>query len=195
MGDAAPDRSEVAHLQVADALGALPDRGQRRAFESFARSSSAQVVRAPMRSSPSRTSTPRRSSREMSTTTDGRAIRSFMTGSERLAAGESLRVLLCEELERMGRGRSRARSASAQGSRGRSDGSNRLHDRLVAGAAAEVAAQRAPDLVVARRGLREQVGGGEDHPRRAEAALQAVVLHEGALQRVQLAVGASPRSS
>ena len=43
-------------------------------------SSSSQVVSGPMWSSPSRSSTPRSSSREMSTTSDGRAMRSFITG-------------------------------------------------------------------------------------------------------------------
>ena len=43
--------------------------------------SSTQVVSGPMCSSPSRSSTPRSASREMSTTSDGRAIRSFITGT------------------------------------------------------------------------------------------------------------------
>ena len=47
---------------------------------SSALASSLQVVSGPMCSAPSRSSMPRSSSREMSTTSDGRATRSFMTG-------------------------------------------------------------------------------------------------------------------
>src|SRR2546428_8898964 len=64
-----------------------------------------------------------------------------------------------------------------------------LDDVLVAGAAAEVALERLPHLVLARRGiLLEQGHGGEHHPRGAEAALQRVLLVEGLLDRVQLPV-------
>src|SRR5215468_7210432 len=67
---------------------------------------------------------------------------------------------------------------------GRLDG---LHDVLVAGAAADVAADRPPDLLLARVVvLGEQRGGDEHHPRRAEAALQGVLLVERGLDRVQL---------
>src|SRR5215218_2568789 len=52
-----------------------------------------------------------------------------------------------------------------------------LHDRLVAGAAAEVAVDRPADVVVRGVGLAsEQVERRHEHPRRAEAALEAVVL-------------------
>ncbi len=37
----------------------------------------------------------------MSTTSDGRAMRSFMTGNERLPAGDGLGVGLAEQLERV----------------------------------------------------------------------------------------------
>src|ERR671936_740406 len=64
-----------------------------------------------------------------------------------------------------------------------------LDDVLVAGAAAEVALEPAPDLVlgqpVAVRS--EEFDAGHDHPRRAEAALEGVALPERLLQRMQLA--------
>src|SRR5262245_66651490 len=56
---------------------------------------------------------------------------------------------------------------------------DRLDDVHVAGAAAQVAADAPPDLVLARvRVLTEQPGGLHDHPRGAEAALQAVLVPE-----------------
>src|SRR5437667_7125475 len=65
-----------------------------------------------------------------------------------------------------------------------------LDDVLVAGAAADVALEPAPDL-----GLRqpvavraEELDAGHDHPRRAKAALERVVLPEGLLQWMELAV-------
>ena len=68
--------------------------------------------------------------------------------------------------------------------RGRAD---RGHDVLVAGTAADVALDRVADLVVGRVAVAgEQVGRGHDHARRAEAALQAVLLPEGGLERVEL---------
>ena len=79
MHDAPADRPEVAHLEVADPARALGDRLEARACERIA-ASVAQVVSGPMCTAPSRSSTPRSSSREMSTTSDGRAIRSFITG-------------------------------------------------------------------------------------------------------------------
>src|SRR5712691_5587817 len=63
-----------------------------------------------------------------------------------------------------------------------------LNDIDVAGAAAQIAFQRELDLVV--RGIRvllQQVHGLHDHAGRAEAALQAVLLPETLLHRVQLA--------
>src|SRR5690242_6209750 len=64
-----------------------------------------------------------------------------------------------------------------------------LDDVHVAGAAAEVALEAPPDLLVVRvRVLREQVGRGHDEARRAVAALQAVLVPECLLDRVELAV-------
>src|SRR4051812_27798809 len=62
---------------------------------------------------------------------------------------------------------------------------DRRDDVVVAGAAADVALDGVTDLVVAGIGVaREQVGRGHDHSRRAEAALEAVLLPEGLLERV-----------
>src|SRR5690242_19533507 len=67
---------------------------------------------------------------------------------------------------------------------------HRLDDVLVAGAAAQVARQRPADLFLARvRVLVEQLLGGQHHPRRAEAALEPVLLPKALLKRVQLAGG------
>src|SRR6059036_3419349 len=72
-------------------------------------------------------------------------------------------------------------------------GPNRGDDVLVAGAAAEIALERVPDLGVARmRVLTQQVGGGHDHSRGAEPALQSVFVPERLLQGVQPAVRAEP---
>src|SRR5690606_37388963 len=66
---------------------------------------------------------------------------------------------------------------------------DRLHDVLVASAAAEVALQPVANLLFGRiRVALEQVGRGHDHAGRAVAALQAVLLPEAFLDRVQLAV-------
>ena len=70
---------------------------------------------------------------------------------------------------------------------------DRLDDVLVAGAAAQVARQREADLVLGGvRVLGEQRLRGEHHPRRAEAALEAVLLREPLLDRVQLARRTEP---
>src|SRR3990172_2445167 len=60
-------------------------------------------------------------------------------------------------------------------------------DLLVAGAAAEVALQAVPDLLVAwvRMPL-EDLQRGQHHPRRAEAALQPMLLPEALLDGVEL---------
>src|SRR5437867_265455 len=64
---------------------------------------------------------------------------------------------------------------------------NGLHNVLVAGAPAAVAGDRPPDLVLRRVGvLLEERCGREHHAGRAEAALQAVLLVEPLLNRVQL---------
>ena len=64
------------------------------------------------------------------------------------------------------------------------------HDVLVAGAAAQVAFQAVADLLGRGIGrVLQQFVGGEDHPRRAEPALQAVLVPERFLDRVQRAGG------
>src|SRR5579859_1017987 len=71
----------------------------------------------------------------------------------------------------------------------RGAGLHGLHDAVVAGAAAQVAVEPLADLVLGRPGLvLEEVDRREDHARRAEAALQTVVLAKSLLHRVQLAV-------
>src|SRR5262245_42499093 len=74
---------------------------------------------------------------------------------------------------------------SAHAGRTRADS---LDDVVIAGAPAQVALEPVPDLVLAgiRRPL-AQVGRTHDHARRAEPALQAVVLVERGLHRVELA--------
>ena len=63
----------------------------------------------------------------------------------------------------------------------------RPDDLLVPGAAAQVAAQRDADLVLARlRALGQQRGRGDQHARRAEAALDAALGDDVALQRVRI---------
>src|SRR5215468_9377789 len=74
---------------------------------------------------------------------------------------------------------------SAHAGRTRAHG---LDDVVVAGAPAQVALEPVPDLVLA--GIRHplaQVGRAHDHARRAEPALQAVVLAERGLHRMELA--------
>src|SRR5437870_4039285 len=64
-----------------------------------------------------------------------------------------------------------------------------LDDVLVAGAAAEIALERAANLLLARRRvLVQQAHRREHHPGRAVAALQRVLLVERLLHRVELAV-------
>src|SRR5262249_19675703 len=60
-------------------------------------------------------------------------------------------------------------------------------DVLVARAAADVPGERPADLLLRRVGVLLQQGGArEHHPWRAEAALEAVLLVEALLNRVQL---------
>src|SRR2546426_6117760 len=68
---------------------------------------------------------------------------------------------------------------------------DRLDDVDVTGAATEVPADPLPDLLVARVGvLAEEPSGLHDHARRAEPALQAVLIPERLLERVEVrAVG------
>src|SRR5215471_5865079 len=66
---------------------------------------------------------------------------------------------------------------------------HRLDDVDVARAAAQVARDRVADLILAGvLVLLQQRAAGHHHAGRAEAALQAVLLHEAFLDRVQLAV-------
>ena len=66
---------------------------------------------------------------------------------------------------------------------------NRSDDVLVAGAAAEVALEPEAHLLLAGiRVLLEQVDGAHDHARRAVAALEGVLLVEGTLHGMELAV-------
>src|SRR5207248_2520953 len=63
-------------------------------------------------------------------------------------------------------------------------------DVLVAGAAAQVAGQRPAHVLLGRVGvLVEERLGGQHHARRAEPALQTVLLPEALLQRMKLAGG------
>src|ERR1700759_90220 len=65
---------------------------------------------------------------------------------------------------------------------------DRFHDVLVAGTAAQVARYRPPDVFLGRVGVAvEQFLGRHHHARRAEPALEAVLLPEPLLEWVQLA--------
>ena len=68
---------------------------------------------------------------------------------------------------------------------------HRLDDVLVAGAAAQIGREHVEQILVADVGLAlEHADRQHQEARRAEAALQAVVIHEGLLHRMQLvAVG------
>src|SRR5919201_1563573 len=64
-----------------------------------------------------------------------------------------------------------------------------LHDAVIAGASAQHRRQRVPDVLLARPRVRlEEIERRHQHPRRAEPALQAVVLAECLLERMELAV-------
>src|SRR5581483_1335428 len=64
---------------------------------------------------------------------------------------------------------------------------DRCDDILIAGAAAQIAAQPFADLQLARiRNLLQERFGGEENSRRAKAALQSVQLPEFFLKRMQL---------
>src|SRR5579883_2375885 len=70
---------------------------------------------------------------------------------------------------------------------------HRLDDLLIAGAPAELARERKPDLLARWSRVRvQQCLGREDHPGRADAALQAAVPHELLLQRMQTTVTREP---
>src|SRR5689334_14079560 len=68
-------------------------------------------------------------------------------------------------------------------------GAHGLHDVLVAGATAEVSFEAVADLVVSRvRIALEQLLRGHDHAGRAVSALEAVLIPEGFLDGMQVAV-------
>src|SRR3546814_10902609 len=68
-------------------------------------------------------------------------------------------------------------------------GHHGLDDVVVAGAAADVAFQLVANGILVRvRMALHEVDGAHDHDRRAEAALQGMMLAEGFLHRMQLAV-------
>src|SRR5437667_2130517 len=72
-------------------------------------------------------------------------------------------------------------------------GLDRVDDLRVAGAAAEVAFERVPDLFTLRSRIAlEEDQRGQQHPRRAEAALHRAVAHERVLQRVEPPVALEP---
>src|SRR5262249_38299577 len=72
-------------------------------------------------------------------------------------------------------------------------GHHRLDDVVVAGAPAKVALEPVADFLLRRpRTALEEIDGGHDHPRRAETALQPVVLLERGLHRVEQAVLRQP---
>src|SRR5450755_809498 len=78
-------------------------------------------------------------------------------------------------------------SACRLGSELRSGPEHGFNDVLVTGAAAQVARQRPADFFLGRIRIDiEQRLGGHHHARRAEPALQAVLLLEALLQRMQL---------
>src|SRR5215204_1114765 len=63
---------------------------------------------------------------------------------------------------------------------------NRLHDALIPGAAAEVARDGLPDLLLARLArLHEEIEGRQHKARGTKAALQTVLVPEGLLDRMQ----------
>src|SRR3984957_1288082 len=68
--------------------------------------------------------------------------------------------------------------------------SDRFHDIVVAGAAADIAFEAVADrvFVKVRAQSIDEVDGGHDHARRAEAALQPVIVLESLLHGMELAV-------
>ena len=86
------------------------------------------------------------------------------------------------------------RAVSAALPHGLGAGRDRLHDVVVAGAAADIAFELVADgLLVELVALAvHHIDRRHDHARRAEAALQAVVLAEGLLHRMQRAVRRRP---
>src|SRR5688572_28196672 len=73
-------------------------------------------------------------------------------------------------------------------------GEDRLHDVVVAGAAAEIAFQLVTNglLVEPAAVAADHVDGRHDHARRAEAALQAMMLAESGLDGMQMVAFRQP---
>jgi hypothetical protein len=68
---------------------------------------------------------------------------------------------------------------------------NGLHNVLVAGAAAKISLESVPDVFLGRvRIAGEQLMRSHNHTRRAEPALQSMLLPESLLEGVEIAVGA-----
>src|SRR6516225_402553 len=68
-----------------------------------------------------------------------------------------------------------------------------VDDVLVSGAAADVALEPVANLLFAGSGVTvDNLLGGHDHPRSAESALEAVLVPEGFLYRIELAVVCQP---
>src|ERR1700716_4174020 len=87
-----------------------------------------------------------------------------------------------EDRARAARSRARALQALCRVERG-------VDDALIAGAAAQIARDRDPHLLLGRIGIvAQEFDQRRQHAGRAETALQAVVVAEGLLQRVQLGI-------
>src|SRR5262249_30411450 len=72
---------------------------------------------------------------------------------------------------------------------------HRVHDLLIAGAAAQIAGQRLAHFVLARHaapGTRQELVCGNQHAGRADAALRTACFHEQTLQRRQASVLREP---
>src|SRR5579862_2581312 len=108
--------------------------------------------------------------------------------STRLTEEPTRSVVIVASLSVVHAGRSGGPGADGGG--GLANGGN---DVLVPGTATQVAFNPVADLVVGGIGVAgEEVGRGHDHARGAEPALQAVLLPEGVLERVQTDVGGHP---
>ena len=128
----------------------------------------------------------------MSTSSDGPREAAAHQREQRVPAGEHLGVVVAsEQLDRLVDASRPARTSKAAGiTRPPSPPpATARDDVVVAGAAAEVALEPVADLLLGRvRVLLQQRDRRHDEARRAEAALQRVLLVERLLHRVQLAV-------
>ena len=203
MHEASADRATVPHLESPITRDAVAQR--RRSAGTFELGRARQLVPGRERTDAElgrRRRRPRaRSSRAMSTSSDGRAIRSFSTGSERLAAGEhasprARRAAASASLDASWRARTGRGGDHGGASRTQSGAAARTepHDRSRSQCSGRGCPRSAsPDRVVVRVAVaREEVDGGQDHPGRAEPALEAVLLDERPLDRMELAVGREP---